>query len=134
MPSATCELNSPDSYVWQPNEARKLSAPPCGLAKWNVSMSSLPRIDEPSVYDTPYEQTPPSHERHECMPATGCEQLTRCAVVERRSSKRAPDAPGWRCAPQCMQSAQGSAVSALPVSIIKSKDSGGVPRHTSAEK
>ena len=53
IPSATCELKRPDSYVWQPKDARTPCRPPPGLANQNWSSISRPRMLEPSVYETP---------------------------------------------------------------------------------
>lgn len=51
IPSATCPLNSPVSYVWQPTTIRSVNAPrPSPKCTWSVY--TAPRICEPSVYET----------------------------------------------------------------------------------
>ena len=57
MPSATCLLKRPVSYVWQPKDARTL-ARPLSDEKKTSSSTIRPRIDEPSVYDTLYGRLP----------------------------------------------------------------------------
>jgi len=53
MPSATCELKRPDSYVWQPKVQRTgATLPVAAAANHTWSETMRPRMVEPSVYET----------------------------------------------------------------------------------
>ena len=53
MPSATCELKRPDSYVWQPKVQRTgVCRPVSADANHTRSETIRPRMVEPSVYET----------------------------------------------------------------------------------
>lgn len=75
-----------------------------------------------------------AHWRHPLMPFGGWEHETADDVEEAFSLKRAPAVEPWLCVPQCGQLSHGSAVSALPVSMMRSNLRGGEPTHTVAEK
>ena len=75
MPSATCVLNIPLSYVWQPNDASTPMRAPSLFPNQNLSRDMCPLIVEPSVYETPYAHALPSHER-QCIPGGGFEHAT----------------------------------------------------------
>ena len=132
MPSATCVLNIPLSYVWQPNDASTPMREPSLFPNQNLSRDMCRLIVEPSVYETPYAHALPSHER-QCIPGGGFEHAT-FWFVELDLRPVAFGALPCLWSPQCEQLAHGKAVSAEPVSTIRSNDRLGVPTHTSAEK
>ena len=128
MPSATCLLKRPVSYVWQPNDARTL-ARPLSDEKKTSSSTIRPRIDEPSVYDTEYPQSPFA-QFEQCMPDGGDAHLSSFDVDESAGLNLAPAL--WK--PQCAQLEHGIAVSAEPVSTISSNSCSRAPTHSSAAK
>jgi hypothetical protein len=99
-----------------------------------VSRTIRPRMDEPSVYETEYSHVPPEPHERQCMPAGGRAHSTFDEDVDLAGSKREPGVFECWCTPQCPQSAHGNAVSADPVSMIRSNDLDGVPTQTCAEK